>query len=1049
MDAPWLEWQDGTGTQRVLLEHPVTLGSTPENVIQVNQPGISRSHCTISSKGAEVLVDARASQNGVRVDGQRVYEARLRPGQRFEAGGIAFAIGGRPGSADSGGAPALLWDDVHGRRTLPVSSPVTIGRTPENTIQVNAPGISRRHAVVSPAGNAVSVDATGSTNGIRIAGQRVASATVRAGESFEVGPVRFGVGAGSGRARGGGPAAWIAIAAAVAVVVLVGGALAAYLATRGGDGDGVAASLATARIDAAEGGTLQLKGGGSLHFPAGSLPEDATATVRVAELVPGEGAVEVIGQAFEFELEGGLQPSAPLTLTLPLPEGTEPDGTFLAYFEPSTNRWLAVGGRYDANRGTVSTEITHLSGYALASLDPTKVLDDLAAKMEQAANETSPRRLMATLSRFTDAGLNPVKWWEAWKDREKPCNASGGGLKVTGSTSVGLVGCIQVDQAGRPTLSIINANPYFVGITSSNNFKGYPQRGDVLAVGEERSWAAGDIDGWATLTITADATQEAAVMMFADIAVGFILDQIEVRGSAEIIYKAQLKLHACLVGKEPAKSIFSRAASGLRQNHDDAVLTAVRAWSDERFVEAVESCAKEVGFEAMTDVGALISKRLAKALENASVGSQLFTATVRVGSMLSDTLTKNTSHSVEFAHGDAAQPNFAFFCITPVAVNSEVYCNIQAARVPAESYTWTAPGSNPTSGTGQVFNPRYGAAGTFVVTAKGCKGSLCTEVRQNVVVSGGETQPNTDQDSDGDGIPNSRDACDTQAEDRDNFEDSDGCPEPGPVTDPDPDGDGIPNSRDGCDNQAEDRDNFEDSDGCPEPGPDRDGDGVPDSIDECPDARGPAHRSGCPEPLVTVPAAPSALNVSMPYDIQCVTTPCGPFPVVVEWNDNSNNETGFRVYLNGNLLHAVAANSTHFEVQNPVAGRYCFEVSAVNSAGESARAFTDCRTLDAEPELGYELTATMNKYNFLSGEGFTVCYDLSPIQPFELRVYVSTDGGAFVHNRALLDDGYGDCFDGTMGAPGGRTIRLEAWVGGSLADDVLLTAIVFGTVGGN
>ena len=48
----------------------------------------------------------------------------------------------------------------------------------------------------------------------------------------------------------------------------------------------------------------------------------------------------------------------------------------------------------------------------------------------------------------------------------------------------------------------------------------------------------------------------------------------------------------------------------------------------------------------------------------------------------------------------------------------------------------------------------------------------------------------------------------------------------------DRDWDGIADSQDECGSLAEDRDGFEDSDGCPDP--DNDGDLVPDSSDRCP-----------------------------------------------------------------------------------------------------------------------------------------------------------------------------------------------------------------------
>ena len=98
-------------------------------------------------------------------------------------------------------------------------------------------------------------------------------------------------------------------------------------------------------------------------------------------------------------------------------------------------------------------------------------------------------------------------------------------------------------------------------------------------------------------------------------------------------------------------------------------------------------------------------------------------------------------------------------------------------------------------------------------------------------------------DKDGDGIPDSVDACPGEPEDRDGFQDEDGCP------DLDNDGDGIPDKEDQCPNDAEDKDGFQDQDGCPDR--ENDNDGVPDSLDKCPneaeDKDGFEDDDGCPD----------------------------------------------------------------------------------------------------------------------------------------------------------------------------------------------------------
>ena len=73
----------------------------------------------------------------------------------------------------------------------------------------------------------------------------------------------------------------------------------------------------------------------------------------------------------------------------------------------------------------------------------------------------------------------------------------------------------------------------------------------------------------------------------------------------------------------------------------------------------------------------------------------------------------------------------------------------------------------------------------------------------------------------------------------------DGCP-----TMADTDNDGIPDGGDKCVNVAEDKDNIDDRDGCPED--DADKDGIPDTEDMCPKEPGEANeddpsKHGCPQ----------------------------------------------------------------------------------------------------------------------------------------------------------------------------------------------------------
>jgi outer membrane protein OmpA-like peptidoglycan-associated protein len=128
-----------------------------------------------------------------------------------------------------------------------------------------------------------------------------------------------------------------------------------------------------------------------------------------------------------------------------------------------------------------------------------------------------------------------------------------------------------------------------------------------------------------------------------------------------------------------------------------------------------------------------------------------------------------------------------------------------------------------------------------------------------------------DDDNDGDGLVDKIDKCPLDPEDKDAFEDDDGCPdddndkdgladkvdkcpndpedkdgfEDGDgVPDPDNDKDTIADAVDQCMNEPEDMDGFQDGDGCPDP--DNDKDTVADAVDECPLAPGKPENKGCP-----------------------------------------------------------------------------------------------------------------------------------------------------------------------------------------------------------
>ena len=149
------------------------------------------------------------------------------------------------------------------------------------------------------------------------------------------------------------------------------------------------------------------------------------------------------------------------------------------------------------------------------------------------------------------------------------------------------------------------------------------------------------------------------------------------------------------------------------------------------------------------------------------------------------------------------------------------------------------------AGVAAWFTPFIGARLDLVwLPTKGGSGNLAHSFEVQIAPVFRALDPS---DADGDGITDRNDKCPNAAEDKDGFEDEDGCP------DPDNDKDGRLDAADRCPLDAEDLDGFEDGDGCPDL--DNDKDGIPDTADKCPNEpetkNGLKDDDGCPDDLDT------------------------------------------------------------------------------------------------------------------------------------------------------------------------------------------------------
>jgi outer membrane protein OmpA-like peptidoglycan-associated protein len=169
------------------------------------------------------------------------------------------------------------------------------------------------------------------------------------------------------------------------------------------------------------------------------------------------------------------------------------------------------------------------------------------------------------------------------------------------------------------------------------------------------------------------------------------------------------------------------------------------------------------------------------------------------------------------------------------------------------------------------------------------------------------------RDTDLDGLFDDVDKCVSQAEDKDGYQDGDGCP------DEDNDGDGILDPADSCPDEGEDKDGFEDDDGCPDP--DDDKDGVADVNDKCKDVPesldGNRDEDGCPEEVEaftgTIRGIRFELNKAVIRSISEPTLEEGlrimqQFPdlrIRVEGHSDNSGEEGYNLGLSNARAQAV------------------------------------------------------------------------------------------------------------------------------------------------
>src|SRR3954466_11508214 len=90
-----------TGRTHELKVDKTTIGRVEDNTFQIAEPSVSSHHCEVLLKGSEVVVKDLGSTNGSFINGEKVTESVLKPGQLLRLGQIEMRL-----ETDSMAAPS-------------------------------------------------------------------------------------------------------------------------------------------------------------------------------------------------------------------------------------------------------------------------------------------------------------------------------------------------------------------------------------------------------------------------------------------------------------------------------------------------------------------------------------------------------------------------------------------------------------------------------------------------------------------------------------------------------------------------------------------------------------------------------------------------------------------------------------------------------------------------------------------------------------------------------------------------------------------------------
>jgi pSer/pThr/pTyr-binding forkhead associated (FHA) protein len=95
-----------TGRSHELTVDKTTIGRVEDNTFPIMDPSVSSHHCEVILRGTDVVVHDLNSTNGTFIEGEKVSESVLKPGQILRLGQIQLRLEPVPSGAPAGNTPA-------------------------------------------------------------------------------------------------------------------------------------------------------------------------------------------------------------------------------------------------------------------------------------------------------------------------------------------------------------------------------------------------------------------------------------------------------------------------------------------------------------------------------------------------------------------------------------------------------------------------------------------------------------------------------------------------------------------------------------------------------------------------------------------------------------------------------------------------------------------------------------------------------------------------------------------------------------------------------